>query len=203
MINKYLTVLTVTCIISINGISIFEAGPPKPTNHALVAREVLHSSAWVSLSTISTMPDIKSFPYAGLESIVDGIDEKGNGVPYFFVTALDQAILDIQADKRCSVMASMAQQDWCVKYNLDQEDPRCQRVVLTGNFVWLDNKTEEYTKANENMLRKHPQFKYWPNAHDFTLAKMDIKQITLFDWFGGIKTIDLKEYFNAYDSNEI
>ncbi|KAK5649498.1 hypothetical protein RI129_000527 [Pyrocoelia pectoralis] len=202
MINKYLTILAFTCIL-VNGLSIFDASPPKPTDHALVARHVLHNCAWGALSTVSTIPSIESYPYTSLESIVDGFDEKGNGVPYFFVTSLDQSIKDIQADNRCSVMATLAELDWCSKNNLDPEDPRCQRVVLSGTFVWVDNTTQEHTMALENMFKKHPQFKYWPDIHSFNIAKMEVKQVTLFDWFGGLKLIDLKEYFNANDNNEV
>ncbi|KAB0800684.1 hypothetical protein PPYR_06598 [Photinus pyralis] len=201
MINKYLTILTY--ITFVNGLSILEIDPPKPTNHALVARQVLHNCPWIALSTISTMPAIKSYPYTSLQSIVDGFDEKGNGVPYFYVTSLDQAIIDIQINNRCSVIASMAELDWCTKYDIDAEDPRCQRVTLSGSFVWVNNATEEHHMALDNIIRKHPQFKDLPKAHKFDVAKMEIKLITLFDWFGGIKTIDLDDYFNANDNNEM
>ena len=198
----YFPLLIFTCAVLVQAeVTIFEADPPKPTNHALIARQIIHSSDWVSLSTISTIPTIKSFPYTNLESIVDGVNEEGNGVPYFFVTALDPSVKDITADNRCSVMASLAQGDWCKKYDIDQEDPRCSRVMLSGNFLMVDNKTEEYTLAMNNMFNRHPESKIWENFHTFVMAKLDIKYITLFDWFGGLKNIDLTDYFNANENN--
>ncbi|KAF5306488.1 hypothetical protein FQR65_LT07316 [Abscondita terminalis] len=162
-----------------------------------MARYILNNVGWATIATISTMPEIKSFPYANLEEIVDGLDNKGNGIPYFFVAVYDPLTSDTDIDNRCTLIASLAENDWCKQQNLEEEDPRCARVMMSGRFIKIDQTTTEYTSALNQFHVKHPQTNYWPASHHFYIAKMDINHINLFDSFGGLKTVNVTEYFAA------
>ncbi|KAK4881363.1 hypothetical protein RN001_004682 [Aquatica leii] len=192
-----------TCVHT-NGLIVTEPNPPKPNPSALMARYIMHSVGWATISSISTMPEIKSFPYANLEEMVDGLDDKGNGVPYFYVAVYDPLTIDTEQDNRCTLVASLAESSWCKEKNFEEEDPRCARVMISGRFVRVSNTTEEHNSALNHMHRKHPQSNYWPTSHHFYIGKIDIQHINLFDSFGGIKTINVKEYLNAneeFDNN--
>ncbi|KAF5306490.1 hypothetical protein FQR65_LT07318 [Abscondita terminalis] len=179
------------------------ADPPSPEKAALMARYVIHTVGWVTVSTISAMDQIKSFPYNTLLDMCDGLNEQGNGVPYLYITIYDPLHDNIQENTKCTLMGTLAITEWCEKQNYEQEDPRCPRVMLTGNLVKIANDTEEYRSALDNMYAKHPRAKHWPAAHNWYIAKVDVKLVTLFDAFGGLKTIDLDEYYNANDFDHL
>jgi len=40
-----------------------------------------------------------------------------------------------QKTKKCSLVLSLAQSDYCNKKSYDPEDPRCAQLTLTGKFV--------------------------------------------------------------------
>ncbi|KAF2899693.1 hypothetical protein ILUMI_06478, partial [Ignelater luminosus] len=69
---------------------------PDPQEAAKVARYVIHNSDWASLATISTLPEIKTYPFVSLESISDGPRDNSTGMLYFYLTPLDMSSLDIK-----------------------------------------------------------------------------------------------------------
>ncbi|KAF5299197.1 hypothetical protein FQA39_LY02370 [Lamprigera yunnana] len=200
----FLAVFATVLVANANGTVIIIANPPKPEQNALMARYVIHNVDWVALSTISTISEIQSFPYASIEEVVDGIDETGNGIPYFFITAMDPFHVDVMKDSRFSLVASLASTDWCKEQQYEAEDPRCARVMMSGRYIKVTNNTEEYRMALDNMHRRHPKTKYWPDDHSFYISKMAVQHINLFDAFGGVKTVKPDEYFAATeDINKI
>lgn len=50
---------------------------------------------WVSVATISTRQDIKSFPAVTLVSYTDGLLGNGSGIPYLYLTPLDFTAQDL------------------------------------------------------------------------------------------------------------
>nr|XP_023016024.1 protein CREG1-like [Leptinotarsa decemlineata] len=98
-------------------------------------------------------------------------------------------------------MASLAQSDYCKKENLDPEDPRCARVMISGTFKKIEKSFPEYDFALMSLFERHPVMRKWPKGHSFYPAKIDIQQIQLFDNFGGVKQVTPKEYFDVNITN--
>ncbi|KAK4881362.1 hypothetical protein RN001_004681 [Aquatica leii] len=188
-------------ISSTNGLSVIEVDPPQPCKDALMARYIIHNVGWVVISSISTMTQIKDYPYATVEEIVDGINDEGNGVPYFYVTIFDPLHINTLKNNRCTVIATLAQTDWCKRQNYEEEDPRCAKVMLSGKYVKVTNNTQEYKSALDNMHKKHPKTEHWSDVHHFYIAKMEIEYITLFDAFQSIKIVDIDDYFKSNGFN--
>uniref|UniRef100_A0A673XJI9 Cellular repressor of E1A-stimulated genes 2 n=1 Tax=Salmo trutta TaxID=8032 RepID=A0A673XJI9_SALTR len=72
----------------------------------------------------------------------------------------------------------------------DPEDPRCDRLTLTGKMV-------EVEFAKEAMFSRHPVMKKWPVGHNWFLMKLQLTQVWLQDWVGGVSLIPLEDYFKA------
>lgn len=104
----------------------------------------------------------------------------------------------------------------------DPEDPRCARLTLTGKMVEVA--PEELAFAKEAMfsrsqsykqlycanstfdkrrltccfvLNRHPVMAKWPVGHKWFFMKMDLIQVWLQDWIGGVSIIPLEDYFKA------
>lgn len=55
---------------------------------------------WASIATISTLPEIKSYPFVSLESISDGPRDNSTGMLYFYLTPLDTSSQDIRVSNK-------------------------------------------------------------------------------------------------------
>lgn len=53
------------------------------------------------------------------------------------------------------------------------------------NPLQLDVDSDEYKFGNRAFLSRHPAAAEWVKAHGFIFCKIDIKFITLLDWYGG------------------
>jgi len=194
----FLIFITITS--SSYSFTLIESGPPQPWQTALMGRYVIHNSDWVSISTISTLSSIKTYPFVNLKSMSDGPVSKGTGIPYLYMTELDLSGKDIEQDSRCTVLASLAQSEYCKSEKFDPQDPRCARVILTGHILKVDNTTAEFAFAQNALYSRHPAMKGWPTDHDFYIAKVDIEQVAVLDFFGGVKFVSIEDYFNANDN---
>jgi hypothetical protein len=72
--------------------------PPLPPREdgPRVARFVTHVSDWGSLATISTIKEVRGWPFADIISISDGPPGEGTGEPYMYLSPLQQAVSDLQ-----------------------------------------------------------------------------------------------------------
>lgn len=79
--------------------------PPLPPreNAALVARFVTNVCDWGALATISTQEGVRGRPFADVLSLSDGPPGKGSGVPYFYLSPLQQSVGNLQVSRRGSV----------------------------------------------------------------------------------------------------
>ncbi|KAI2660489.1 Protein CREG2 [Labeo rohita] len=144
--------------------------PPPHEETARVARYMAHYSDWGHLATISTQDQIKGLPFGNIFSVSDGPADNSTGVPYFYVTPMDNTVYD-------------------------PEDPRCARLTLTGKMVEVG--PEELDFAKEAMFSRHPVMKKWPPGHNWFFMKLVLQQVWLQDWVGGVSVIPLEEYFKA------
>ncbi|KAF5306489.1 hypothetical protein FQR65_LT07317 [Abscondita terminalis] len=180
-----------------NGLTIIDSEPPSPSQKALMARYIIHNSDWISLSTVSTIKSIKSYPFANVKSMSDGPVSQSTGIPYILMTSLDLTGKDLDADNRCSLVATLAESDYCKNNDFDPQDPRCGRVILSGNFVKVNNLTDEYKFAQNALYSRHPAMKDWGEEHHFYIGKLNINLVLILDEFGPTQEIPLADYFNA------
>jgi hypothetical protein len=170
---------------------------PPAENVAQMARYIVRNSNWSALATISSREPTIGYPSNSIVSVSDGPMDKSTGVPYMYVTPLDISQKDLQVDPRASLTMTLAESDYCHQAALDPEDPRCAHVILTGEFVKIQDGTQEAAFAQEAMFSKHPVMSSWPADHGFFFAKLHISNIIVLDYFGGAKTVAPKDYFKA------
>mmetsp|Transcript_15319 Transcript_15319/g.35314 ORF Transcript_15319/g.35314 Transcript_15319/m.35314 type:complete len:234 (+) Transcript_15319:584-1285(+) len=184
---------------------------PDVSSKALTARWMVHSLDWGVVSTISTRfggDREEVVPFGNVYSFVDGPCDKATGVPYFYGTYMDQSFADAKRNDMISLALSEASLpsvcpneaiDSCMlgtKYG-DPENPICARLTLTGRFMPLEDGSEEYDFAKQAFFERHPSMQSWPEGHGWSIAKMDIQDIWLIDYFGGATVLEPKEYFAA------
>jgi len=173
--------------------------PPKPPyeEKAKTARFVTHISDWGSLATISSHDPIKGFPFAKVFSISDGIPGKSStGTPYLYMTPMDVSAQDVAADPRVTLSLSEAQSDICKEADEDPQSPLCAKVMLTGEIVKIQDK-KEVGLALSFLLARHPEMLDWPTGHGWFAARLELKQVQLLDYYGGITTLTPEEYYQA------
>uniref|UniRef100_A0A673X8I2 Cellular repressor of E1A-stimulated genes 2 n=1 Tax=Salmo trutta TaxID=8032 RepID=A0A673X8I2_SALTR len=120
-------------------------------------------------------PQIKGLPFGNIFS---------TGVLYFYVTLMDCSLLRVCLCYGSTLLCLPRQQMY------DPEDPRCDRLTLTGKMV-------EVEFAKEAMFSRHPVMKKWPVGHNWFLMKLQLTQVWLQDWVGGVSLIPLEDYFKA------
>lgn len=55
----------------------------------------------------------------------------------------------------------------------------------------------EYNFAAEAFLSRHPASPRWIKRHNSILAKIEIKQIAVLDYYGGQHYVTVDDYYNA------
>jgi len=175
-----------------------EIDAPEPPPHqevAKMARFIVSQSIWTPLSTISTRNETKGSPFSTILSVSDGTIGNSTGVPYFYLTAKDTAVKDLEENPAASVVMTLAEGHYCLTKKLDPEDPRCAMVSLQGRIVKVPIGSAEEAFGRSAMFFKHPVMKTWPESHHWFVAKMELESILVRDYFGGIKKVDLEDYF--------
>lgn len=171
--------------------------PPPHEQAARMARYIVHNSDWCSVSHISLQTNTTGYPMARDYSFSDGWEGFSTGIPYFYITFMDREIQDLDKDGRCSVTISLAQSDYCKQKDFDPEDPRCAQVILTGRFLFVNEKSPEWEQAKRALFYKHPQMVNWPESHHWKIAKLKIGHILVADYFGGSVFPSVEDYFKA------
>lgn len=171
--------------------------PPPHEEVTKVARYVVHTSEWASIATISTALPIEGFPFANIISISDGPVNESSGTPYMYMTRMDLSGKDLLKDARATLSFSEAQSDYCKNQGYDPEDPRCARVLLSGQIIELKRGTAEASLAQNALFSRHPVMATWPAGHNFFFAKLNITHIYVLDFFGGAFEADVDEYFKT------
>ncbi|XP_072369767.1 protein CREG1 [Scyliorhinus torazame] len=169
---------------------------------ARMARYIVHACDWGSVATISTHPAVGGRPFSNIFSVSDGPLGKGSGHPYLYLTPLDISVKDMQVNAEVSLAMSLAETGYCKKQKFDPESPLCCRVILSGAIMMV-NKTE-INFAKEALFSRHPAMPDWPHDHGWYFAKLNITNIWVLDYFGGIKTVTPEEYYSVkpeYEGN--
>ncbi|RXM36920.1 Protein CREG1 [Acipenser ruthenus] len=172
---------------------------PPHDKAAEVARFVAHKCDWASISTISTHDPVKGQPFANVFSVSDGPKAKGTGVPYMYLTAMEISVQDLQVNPTASLAMSLAQTNYCKKHSYDPQSPLCVHIILSGSVVKVND--TEASFAKQSLFSRHPEMVDWPSDHGWFFAKMNITQVWVLDYFGGIKTVTPEQYFSAEPLN--
>ena len=173
----------------------------------------MKSLQWGVVSTISSRLE-GGVPFGNVYSFVDGTCDKHTGIPYLFGTYMDQTYQDTIHNSMVSLTLSEASLSSvctdreglssCIlgtKYG-DPESPVCARLTVTGTFIVLDKDTTEYQFAQSAFFERHPTMKDWPTNHNWVIAKIEIQDIWLIDFFGGASIIDPETYFAVDDDDD-
>ncbi|XP_020666226.3 protein CREG1 isoform X2 [Pogona vitticeps] len=171
---------------------------PPHEDVARVARFVVHSSDWGALATLSAQePPMRGQPFANVFSVSDGpVGSRGSGVPYMYLTALEISVQDLQMNANASLTLSLAQTSYCKKKGYDPQSPLCAHIIFSGVVEKVPNGTEA-DFAKTALFSRHPEMATWPPDHNWFFAKLNITNVWVLDYFGGIKTVTPEEYFNA------
>jgi len=163
-----------------------------------MARYIAHESDWVSMATFSSRDNFTAYPTANVFSMADGPVDHSSGIPYFYLTEMELSVHDLIKNNKASLSMSLAQGDYCNKKGFDPESPRCAHLIMTGKIVKVDPEdpeyAEEYSFAHNGLFSRHPAMDTWPAGHGWFVAKMEIENILLLDFFGGAKTVDVNDY---------
>jgi len=193
MYSSYLLPLSILLLTPVtHGSSV---DPPPWDQYAKMARYISHLSDWGSMATIATRDPIQGKPFSNVFSVSDGPVGNGTGTPYMFTTPMEMSVIDLEQNPEASIMMSLAQSDYCSENQYDPEDPRCARLILNGRVVKVTGKEANFAK--EALFSRHPAMETWPADHGWFFAKLDIANILLLDFFGGVSNVPIEEYFNA------
>ena len=190
-----------------------EAAPrPPPFEGPKLARWLVSQTTWGTIATISNAHDSGSngTAWANPQSFSDGIanstnpKERSTGIPYFFMTGLDETPQDLMLNPRGAFSISESQingDPTCQK--TDTEDPTCARISFSGRFVDVTStgSDEENAFALQALLSKHPSMAGWGKPgkgdHDFHIWKLDIESIFFLAFYGGSAPMTPAKYFAA------
>ncbi|KAM4699372.1 protein CREG1 isoform 2-T2 [Discoglossus pictus] len=168
---------------------------PPHNDTARVARFVAHHCDWGALATISSHEPVRGQPFANVFSVSDGPLKSGTGVPYMYLTSMEISVQDLQVNPNASLTMSLAQTHYCKKQGYDPQSPLCAHIILSGSIQTVDG-TETDT-AKVALFSRHPEMKDWPHDHNWFFAKLNITNIWVLDYFGGIKTVTPEDYYSA------
>lgn len=171
--------------------------PPLPPRDDAprVARFVTHVSDWGAVATISTLEAVRGRSFADVISFSDGPPGAGSGVPYMYLSPLQQLVSDLRENPQATLTLSLAQTVFCRKHGFDPQSPLCVHIMLSGTVTKVNEKEADYAK--NSLFLRHPEMKTWPSSHNWFFAKLNITNIWVLDYFGGPKVVTPEEYFNV------
>ncbi|XP_040278858.1 protein CREG1 [Bufo bufo] len=177
------------------GASPSAADIPPRNETARVARYVAHRCDWGALATISSHDPLRGQPFANVFSVSDGPRGQSSGVLYLYLTTMEISVQDLQVNSNASLTMSLAQTPYCRQEQYDPQSPLCAHIILSGSVLKVD--AAEADKAKMALFSRHPEMETWPRDHDWFFAKLNITNIWVLDYFGGIKTVTPEEYYQA------
>ena len=60
-------------------------------------------------------------------------------------------------------MMSLVQGEYCEEHSYDPMDPRCPRLIMSGDIVKVTDETEK-AFAKDALFTRHPAMEYWPEG---------------------------------------
>ncbi|KAK4393037.1 hypothetical protein Sango_1774500 [Sesamum angolense] len=144
---------------------------PRTDNAAAFARWLVSQSSWGVLNTISS--DWGGAPFGNVVSFSDGLPDKGKGIPYFYLTALDPTASNALKDQRSSFTISEYNLGTCGKK--DPENPTCAKITLVGKLKFRNSKEAEF--AQTALFTKHPEMKAGPKSQFSSVIILETSEL--------------------------
>ncbi|XP_072119356.1 protein CREG2 [Mobula birostris] len=180
--------------LSVKGFGQTPSEPPH-RRRARIARHLLQSSNWGFLATLSSLEKIKGLPFGNIFLISDGSADNSTGIPFFYVSQADRTVADLMTSPSASLTLSETEPNYCRQNPINNEDPRCSKLTVTGQMVTVSSDETEFAK--QALFSRHPVMKKWSQDHNWFFMKMNIQQVWLQNWFGGVTIIPVEDYFKA------
>ncbi|KAL5272731.1 hypothetical protein ACHWQZ_G000804 [Mnemiopsis leidyi] len=158
--------------------------PPDHTDLVGTARWIVKFSNVSILSTQSSFLD--GYPFGQNKDVADGLysETLSAGVPYIYTSPLEIQAQDVLKNPKVTFGYSSEFTHWCKDNNVDNDDPRCAKVMLSGEMEKVADDTE-IKWAQYGMFARHPATKHWPVSHGFAFYKLNIENIFVLDFYGG------------------
>jgi len=164
---------------------------PRPPHDDLpkFARWLVHSSLWGVMATRNAETGL---PWANVVDLSDGPECESTGRLLFYLTDLDETAHD--AEKFSTVSFTIAEAALgCGK--TDAEDPTCAKLTVMGKLLPVP--ASDADEVYKMIASRHPAITHWPPNHSFKPWELKIDSLSLLDFYGGMKKVDVKEYFDA------
>lgn len=147
---------------------------------------------------LSTHRGTEGSLFSNVVSFSDGpsydLSVNSTGIPYMFLTTMDESARDLRSDARASLTVSEKTSDRMGRCGaLDAQEPPCSRITFMGRVVRVVEEREaEFAK--DALFSKHPAMKRWPQGHGFEFYKFVIEEIFYLKEYGGAPKVSVKEY---------
>ena len=179
-------------LVVFTSVNALEKIKPHFWKEAETARWLAHENIWGSLATISVR--MEGLPFVQPKSFSDGNETSSTGNLYFYESALDESMKDIETNSVVSFSVSAASLGHCIPTaHTDPENPTCAKATFTGTFELVTDE-QERELAKDALFSRHPMMPTWP--HDFDFYTIRIKSIWLIDIYGGAKEVDPMDYYS-------
>merc|ERR1719369_1298698 len=117
--------------------------PPDWDDFARMARYIVHFSDWVGMATISSRDPIMDYPFSNIKTLSDGSSPAvASGIPYFYISPMDLSSMDLWKNPLASLSFTLADH-YCKEQDWIAQDPRCPRLLVTGEIVRIDDAEEK------------------------------------------------------------
>ncbi|KAI8466430.1 MAG: pyridoxamine 5'-phosphate oxidase-domain-containing protein [Monoraphidium minutum] len=169
--------------------SVREFPRPPHTEYARMARWLAHASDWGTLATADAGTGL---PYGGVVSVSDGAPSHPTGRLLFYLTPMDRTTQNLAGGGASALVLAEAQRG-CGP--TDPEDPTCAKITVIGRTRPVP--PEGRDEAMQMLVARHPVMADWPEDHGFAPFELEVEEIHLLDFFGGMHVISSDDYFAA------
>lgn len=160
---------------------------PSKDDPAGVARWLVASSSWGVLATTSSARDGAAW------SNVVSVGDNCTGVPYFYLTELDETARDLIKDPRATLTLAEAALGPAACKGKDPEDPMCSKLSLHGQVV----RAADQRAGLAVLVDKHPAMQHWSKSHGFSVYQMQIADVFVLCAYGGARAVSPTDYFHS------
>jgi len=171
---------------------------PSANDKVHSARWLVASSDWGVLATNRGSGRVFSNVVSYSDGVYSQTDrENSTGIPYFFLTKMDESARDVAHDAVSSFTISEKSADVDGRCGaVDAQEPTCARITLMGKMVQVRTQ-EEKEFAKLALFSKHPAMERWPSNHVFDFYKMDVHEIFFLNDYGGASPVKISKYLAA------
>ncbi|XP_069071485.1 protein CREG1-like [Pleurodeles waltl] len=163
--------------------------------NARVACFMAHRCDPGMLATLYSHKPVKSQPFTNMFLVSNGPLYQESGVPYLCLIAIDISVLDLKVNSAASLAVSLAETHFRKNERYHSQNPLCAHIILSGTIQAVDRTEMDF--AVSTLFSQHMQMATFPKDHGWFLAKLNITNIWVLDYFSGMKTVTPEEYYSV------